>query len=303
MLPKVLLTGASGLFGSNMLRLAQSRYALHGLYNRNPVFAPGVHTESVALTDSVATLTLLTRIQPEIIIHAAADANIDHCEVDHALALRNNVEVPRLLANYAAQNNVYFVQFSTDAFFEGSGRLFSEEDSPTPLSYYGETKLLAEEAIRAVPPASLIIRTNFFGWNLRDGLGLGEWILSRLRREEVLPLFNDVCFSPILVNFLAEILFDLIQQRATGLLNVAGSDPLTKLEFGRKIAEAFELNPKFILPTSLDTAGLRARRSHAMALDVTKLQALFPNRDLSIQRGIQTFRECLENGYVQALKS
>jgi dTDP-4-dehydrorhamnose reductase len=77
---------------------------------------------------------------------------------------------------------------------------------------------------------------------------------------------------------------------------------VSKLEFGTQLCRAFGLDESLIRPTPVSDGGLPARRSRYMALDTSRLQALFPKRDFSIDAGIRAFRQCLENGYVRGIK-
>ncbi len=300
---QVLLTGVSGLFGSNAAWIGRERYRIHGIYNRNRVEMPGVTTEALDLTRSKDIGALVDRVRPDVIINAAAEANIDSCEKDRAAARKSNLEIPVILARHAADRGIRLVQFSTDAFFEGENRKFTENDKPTPLSYYGELKLEAERAVQAACPQSIILRTSFYGWDPKDGKGLAEWMVGRFKRGEPLPLFSDVVFTPLYVNTLAEVVFDLIELKFSGIIHAGASEAVSKLEFGTRICKLFGFDAGLIRPGLVGDSGLAARRSKCMALDSSKLQGLLKGRhDLSIDGGLKRFKTDQSAGHAVAVK-
>lgn len=301
MKPRILITGASGLFGSNAMRLSRGRFEALGVYHSHPVKWEGLRTEALNLEDEEAVIQTLDSFRPETIVHAAADSNIDRCEKDHELALRLNVEIPRRLARLSAERGIKLVQFSTDAFFEGT-EPFDEDSTPKPMNFYGKTKALAEDAAREASPDHLIVRPNFHGWNAQDKLSLSEWILKGLSTGEELTLFEDVVFSPLYVEPLTEALFHAIETGVTGTLHLAGADPLSKLAFGELIAEVFGLSLSRIRKIRVTDSTLLAKRSKGMVLSTDRLRTVAPHVDLSVRSGIELFKRRLEEGMVSQLK-
>ncbi len=300
---KILITGASGLYGANAVIEGKSKYNILGLYNQNLVRIPGANFASIDLTKAKDAHKIINEFKPSAIIHAAAWSNVDGCEENKDLAYKTNVETTQILSNYARDNNIKFVFFSTDAFFEGD-KLFTEEDEPQPINYYGETKLLSEIVIKNTCPTNhLIIRTNFYGWNAQNKLSLSEWILSNIAQKMKTPLFFDVKYSPLYVQVLSKAIFNLIDLNITGTFNIAGSESISKLDFGLKLLEEFNLDTNLVAPSLVKSAGLKARRSKAMALSTLKIQSIFPTMDFSIMAGIKAQKADLNNGVVDILKN
>ncbi len=129
----------------------------------------------LADTERVSSFVLTQR--PDIIVNAAAYTAVDQAESDEVTAFSVNADAPAAMATAARQINALFVHFSTDYVFDGRAHSPYTETAPThALGVYGRSKLAGEEAIRAVAPAHLILRTawlysshgkNFFKTMLR----------------------------------------------------------------------------------------------------------------------------------------
>jgi dTDP-4-dehydrorhamnose reductase len=127
---------------------------------------------------------LLDRLQPSIVVNAAAYTAVDRAEQDVAAAFRANAEAPGVIARWCAAHDVPLVHYSTDYVFDGQGNTPYREDEPTaPLGVYGSSKRGGEEAVRAAGGRHLIFRTawvyaahgtNFLRTMLRVGAARSE---------------------------------------------------------------------------------------------------------------------------------
>lgn len=298
---KIVVTGASGLLGATCLAEWRSQHQIHGTYLTHPIKMEAVSCKPIDLSQGQHLKSYLDEISPQIIVHTAAATNIDACEKDHALAYKSNVEATKNLAEYAGKHGLILVHISTDAFFDGD-RYFTEEDLPHPVNYYGETKLLAEEEVRKNCPHHLIIRTNLYGWNYQDKQSLAEWMLINLAQNRPIPLVHDVIYTPILTNRLARAALQLLEKKATGTFNIAGTRGLSKLEFGQALCKIFNLSPKAILPSSVKDLKLEAKRANSMPLSTEKFRKLLPGALASIEEDLELFKELYFQGYPQKLK-
>lgn len=280
---KILITGASGLLGGNLAKLAASEFDVFAAYNTHPVCIKDVSCfqTNFSFPESAG---VVKRIQPDLIIHCAALTNIDHCEEDPKSAYENNVRASRHVADAARQFGAYMVHISTDCVFDGIKGDYKEEDTTGPINVYGRTKLEAEREVLSVCPGSCVVRTNIFGWNTIDKFSLAEWMIHKFKTQREFPGFRDVFFSPIFVNDLAGILFALYAKKFAGIIHVASRDAMTKLDFARTIAEVFGYDQGVIKSVSIHDVGLKAPRGHHMSLNVSKARILL-GRDLPDVRG------------------
>lgn len=300
---KLLITGASGLLGATALKQwPRQGWEILGTYQTHPIALAGVQTVQMDLGDLDTTNHLLSSFKPDVIFHTAAAVNVDRCEEQREWAFRMNAELPLELAKYSSKAGSLLIHVSTDAFFDGpAGHRFSETDTPLPQSYYAETKLLGENNIIRETEEHLILRTNLYGWNYQNKQSLAEWMLIKLAQGQKIPLFRDVFYTPILTNTFVEATLQLLD-RHRGVFNVAGEESLSKLEFGKRLCEIFDISPDSIIDSSVNDLKLKAKRSTNMSLDVTKLKTTLAHLDLNLNSQLRQFRKLYESGYVSELK-
>jgi dTDP-4-dehydrorhamnose reductase len=148
---RILVTGRTGQVGWELERTLQ------------PLgHVVAVDRTAMDLAEPRRLAAVLDRLQPELIINAAAYTAVDRAESEFELACRINAEAPEAMAAWAARHGAALVHYSTDYVFDGTlARPYVEDDAPAPVSVYGRTKLAGEEAIRASGCAHLILRTSW----------------------------------------------------------------------------------------------------------------------------------------------
>ena len=298
---KIFITGGSGLLGSNIAKMAISKFNVYASYNKNKVSMEGVHFFQIDLTKKEH-LTKVKRIKPHFIIHCAALTSVDYCEEHPNEAYNQNVLASIKIAEVAKKIGAFFIYISTDGVFSGEKGNYKEDDIPNPINIYGRTKLEAEQKISSIHSHSCIVRTNIYGWNKRNKFSLAEWMLKKLINNEELPGLKDVYFSPILVNDLAKALFKLQEKNYRGIIHVTGSESCSKLDFAYMIAEVFALDKGLIKPISIHELGLKAPRGENTSLNVSKAEKILKVHLPKVKDGLKEMKKLREEGYVEELK-
>ena len=223
--PALWITGAGGLIGHHLARAA----AALGRWNVVPITRG-----ELDLLDSAAVTERFRRDRPAAVIHCAAMSKTPACQANSELARRSNVGVTRQLAELAGEGR--FVFFSTDLIFDGRRGHYSENCPPNPLHVYGETKVVAEAAVRT-HPRHLIVRTSLnYGESPTGDRSFVEEMLVAVRAGKTLSLFNDEFRSPITVGDTVATVLELLAAGATGTYHVAGSERLSRWEIGELVA-------------------------------------------------------------------
>lgn len=300
---RLLITGASGLLGANAVLAAIGDFHVTAVCHRQQLVHPQIRTVAADLTIADQVTRVIRDCRPDVILHAAALTDIDRCELDPGAAFQHNRDMPQAIARSAQEIGAYMVHISTDAVFDGVKGNYVELDPAQPISTYGESKAAGEHAVLTNCPHSVVIRTNFFGWNAQDKHSLAEWFFSKLSAGETTPGFDDVWFSPILVNHLVDIIFSTIRLRLEGVYHIGGRDCISKLEFGRQVASIFDLDQRNVKAVSVESAGLKARRAKKLCLDTRRICEALDLEMPGIESGLETFKALHDQGYAHQLKS
>jgi dTDP-4-dehydrorhamnose reductase len=158
---KILLTGASGQLG-NELYPRLLKFGDVTAVDLDCSHSNAKDCRQLNLGDFSALEIMLNRVQPDLVVNAAAFTAVDLAEDEIELSFRINAEVPGRIARWAQRNECALLHYSTDYVFDGtSDTPYSESDTTSPQSIYGESKLAGELAIEASGCEHLIIRTSW----------------------------------------------------------------------------------------------------------------------------------------------
>lgn len=98
--------------------------------------------------------------RPDVIVNAAAFTAVDLAESEEETAALVNGTAAGEVAKAAAGLGVPVIQISTDYVFDGTlDRPYREDDPTRPISAYGRSKLLGEQAVAAATANYAILRT------------------------------------------------------------------------------------------------------------------------------------------------
>jgi dTDP-4-dehydrorhamnose reductase len=190
---KIFLTGGTGQVGFEL----QRSLALFGA-----ISAP--NSQALDLSDPQATAEYINKLQPDLIVNAAAWTAVDGAETEQRAAFRLNAELPSQLAEYAKKHNIWLIHYSTDYVYPGNGSTPWQEDSPTgPLSIYGSSKLAGDRAIEETKPNYLIFRTSWV--YAARGKNFLNTMLKLGRERNKLSVVSDQVGAPTPARLIAEV--------------------------------------------------------------------------------------------------
>ncbi len=300
---RILITGVSGLLGSNLALVAEPRFEVVGVLHRQGLHNPGFETVQADLMDLEGLGPLLDAVQPDWVINCAALANLNQAEEQKDLTLHLNAKMPGRLATEAAARGLRLVHISTDAVFDGKKGSYKETDGPKPLSTYGQSKRQAELAVKSAHPGAILARTVFFGWSVGGDQSLAEYFYNSLAAGQDTPGHRDRRFCPLLVTDLAEILLEMLQKDLNGIYHVASADSMTKYEFGLALAQRFGLDASLVQSSLSSADNPAAKRAPDLSLNTARLTRALGRRPPSIAQGLEGLYAQYENGHRQRLRA
>ncbi|HXI02998.1 MAG TPA: NAD(P)-dependent oxidoreductase [Candidatus Saccharimonadales bacterium] len=260
-----LVTGSTGRLGEALQeRMAEAYPAA--------IFAT---RDELDITDRWRLESEIERLQPTVVVNAAAITDVDGCEDRPEIADEINHVGAENVAKAAGALGTRVIQISTDLVFDGAlKRRYTEDDPPAPLSVYGRSKLLGEEAVRAAAPGSTILRSSWF-----FGSGVGGFpgrFLAQIEEGSPLGLVADRRGSPTFIPDLAEAITRLIEIPFDGVLHFTNAgDMTTRYHLVFKAASMLKLDTSSLRPLShLAWKGDRAPRPLNSALDPSRFIAL-----------------------------
>ncbi len=283
----VLITGASGLLGANLVRHYAPRTETTGWYATNPISIGGAMIEKVDITDRRAVSQALDRNQPDVIVHCAAATNVEWCEQNPDVAKSINETATEFLAEKTKELGAKFVFTSTDSVFDGKKTKYSESDLPGPLNSYASGKVRTEKLVANADPSALIIRSYFYGYSPSGTRSLLEWVLVRAQSGNEVPGFTDSYFSPISVGDFADALDTALANTVTGPLHLSSSDRISKYEFAKIVMETYDYDMSLLKPITVDDAGLNADRPRDTSLDTRLLESIWGKPVPTVADGIK----------------
>lgn len=253
------ITGAGGVVGSKLL----TRAAASGRFDRIAAFAhalptspppgPGVAWAALDIGDRAAVQAAATQVPPELVINPAALTNVDACETRRADARRANTDGPRWLAEICRERAAPLLHVSTDYVFPGDAAHpgpYAEDAPPRAISWYGQTKLDGEQAIRDVlgdtGPWTIVRTALVYGFIPGGRANFVTWLAKELRAGRRVRIVRDQFNTPTLADDLAALLLWLAVNPRQGVYHGAGPDLVGRHEWALAIAAQFGLDTTLI---------------------------------------------------------
>jgi dTDP-4-dehydrorhamnose reductase len=241
---RLLVTGGSGYLGDWVVRLACTEWDVTATYLSHVVDNPGADWRQLDVREEEAVASLVDEVRPQVVVHTAALNPGQGSGFDAV-----NATGTRHVACAAAGVGACLIHLSTDVLFDGQKGNYVEGDPPSPITPYGRSKALAEEAVRDSGVEAVIVRTSLiYGWRPTVARAV-QWIVDDLRAGKRVRLWTDEVRCPIWVDSLAAAVIELAGSSYTGVLHVAGAQPLSRYEFGVRLLRFHGVDPSPVVPT------------------------------------------------------
>lgn len=238
---KILITGSSGMLGSEFISSMQESYSICSL------------PSGIDISETLKVIKTLSDIKPNIIIHAAAYTDVDGCEQNPKKAHRVNVLGTENIANYCSINNVKLVYISSTGVYGDKKNVnYSENDKPSPQTIHHSSKLEAESLVTNLVSDYLILRV---GWLYGGGINQkNNFVYKRFleaKNTSVIYSSSSQIGNPTSCKDVVRQAFLLINKNQKGIFNcVNKACGVTRFHYVKEIIEQFGLDCRVELASS-----------------------------------------------------
>jgi dTDP-4-dehydrorhamnose reductase len=289
---KLLITGASGLYGSKLAKLALDQGI--EVYSSDIQSSTTVGNPVKLDVSSKAQVdTVFDSIKPDVVVHAATLTDVDKCELNKELAWKVNVDGTKNIAQAAKRVGSFLVYISTDYVFSGEKGNYVESDSPNPVQYYGLTKLLAEEIVMSLNEPNFFIGRPSVIYGATPAAGkvnFALWLIDSLRKGNRVRILTDQWNTPTLNTNLAEMTLEVVERRITGVYHTCGATRVSRFEFATKIADCFGLDKSLIDKAVSSEFTWPALRPADSSLDTSQAQREFKCKPLPMDKALEQLK-------------
>ena len=266
---KLVIVGAGGRLGTALAREYREKFS--GI---------GFDHAQLDLANADELREKLCTIDFDLLINAAAFANVDLCEKERDQAFRINADAPRILAEICRDKNAKLIHFSTDYIFDGGKREpYIENDPANPISVYGESKRAGEKFVLQTYDRHLVVRVSWvFG---PDRASFIDGMIKRARENEQIDAIADKFSTPTYTHDIAQMLPQFFEVDVEGgILHFANAGECSWQEYAQWAfdccaTEGIALKAKIVDALKLaDMKNWSARRPVYSVLSTAKYSVL-----------------------------
>lgn len=265
--------------------------------------------QDIDFSNLSALTNMITNLNPDVIVNAAAYTMVDKAETDQVQAFLLNEHLPLALAKIADKQNALLVHYSTDYVYPGNGeKPWLESDKTSPLSIYGKSKLAGDVAIMTYCRNYLIFRTSWV--YASRGNNFMKTMIKLAQDREMLKVVNDQFGAPTPARLIAQTSALVIQcflrdssiEKLSGIYHLATAGCTNWHGFASEIFTLackanvdLVLKPEKLYAISTEEYPTPAKRPKNSRLDIAKIEDSFGLVMPSWQSQLQlTFSEWLE---------
>lgn len=279
----VLITGANGQLGQ-CLKSIENNFPEYNCFFFD--------SKALDITNVENCQKVISQVKPNFVINTAAYTAVDLAETETIKANSINHIGAENLAKVCKNHDATLIHISTDYVFEGSQSVaYNEDDSTKPISIYGKTKLLGEQAIQKLWDKHLIIRTSWVYSDVGKNFYLSMLNLANTRDE--LNIVNDQIGSPTNAYELANALFLIIQKISNndkfypyGVYHFTQKSCCSWFDFAKKIFELNQININ-VNPIPTTAYPTPAKRPAFSLLETAKIEKTFNINILTWQEALE----------------
>ena len=290
---KILIIGANGFTGRQILNdlSVHAQYKVTGC-SLHPDISPNdagkyrfIETD---IRNEADIKRLFEEVQPDVVINCSALSVPDYCETHHEEAYLTNVTAVSQLAVFCEEYKSRFIHLSTDFVFEGkmfvfdekinedAGLLYTEEDIPTPVNYYGYTKWKGEEKVAETCNSYAIVRVAIvYGRALPGQHGnIVQLVMNRLKAGQEIRVVSDQWRTPTYVGDVSDGVQRLIAHTTNGIFHICGDECMSIAEIAYQVADYMGLDRSLIYSVTTEEMNEPTPRPRFSGMSIDKARTM-----------------------------
>lgn len=294
---KILITGSNGLLGQKLVHLLAQKTDIQLIATSRGAnrlaFKDGYEYQEMDITNAQQIEEVIGKNRPDAIIHTAALTQVDDCELQKEDCWQKNVKAVEYLADACEKYEVFLCHLSTDFVFDGEAGPYSEDDKPSPVSFYGWSKYAAEEVLKRSKCSWAIVRTVLVYGIVEDmsRSNIILWVKNSLEANKPIKVVTDQVRTPTLAEDLAMGCWLIVNQKAEGVFHISGKDFLTPYEMAIKTADFFQLDKSLISQVDSSNFTQPAKRPPRTGFILDKAISVLGYNPVSFEEGIGILAE------------
>lgn len=266
----ILATGATGLVGSRFVAMFPDKYQVF-----NMDLTTGVDITSRPSLEAF----ISEHSGPQVLLHLAAFTDVNKAFAEsgnkEGICYQVNVEGTKNIAEICQARGIHLVHISTDFVFDGKKNTpYTEDDPPSPIEWYGETKAIAEQVVKESGVSATVVRLAYpYRAQFEAKPDLVRKIRAGLESGTLYPQFTDSVITPTLIDDIARAFDKIIELKPQGIIHTVGSSVLSPYELAQKVAAAYGFDPALVKAGSLAEYLKTASRPFAKTVAVSNAKA------------------------------
>lgn len=257
---KLLVTGAAGQLGSEMISALGERYTVQG-----------TTSDAMDIRDADRVREVVDTAGADFVIHCAAMTDVDACESDPDLAMAVNRDGTANIAEACQDAGSVMVYVSTDYVFDGrQPEPYREADQTNPINHYGRSKLAGEQAVlKLLPDNHVIIRTAWvYGFH---GQNFVKTILGLARSGQTpLEVVSDQIGCPTWTAEIVRQVDRILEAGMQGVVHVTAGGACSRYDLAVELIRIMNLSTA-VEPVTSDQFPQRAPRPGNSSLENARL--------------------------------
>ena len=283
---KILIIGANGFTGRQILNdlSVHAQYKVTGC-SLHPDISPNDAGKyrfiETYIRNEADIKRLFEEVQPDVVINCSALSVPDYCETHHEEAYLTNVTAVSQLAVFCEEYKSRFIHLSTDFVFDGkinedAGLLYTEEDIPAPVNYYGYTKWKGEEKVAETCSSFAIVRVAIvYGRALpRQHGNIVQLVMNRLKAGQEIRVVSDQWRTPTYVGDVSDGVQRLIAHTTNGIFHICGNECMSIAEIAYQVADYMGLDRSLIHPVTTEEMNETTPRPRFSGMSIDKARTM-----------------------------